>query len=263
MKKNRLSLFIFLILLAVLLAFLHYRSGGKVVESAAANVARPFIYVFKGIGHSTGSFFSYFSSVRGLNAQNAELKSEILSLQQDNITLQQYKLDYNKLEQELAYRSKSKLSLISAVVFAKDPTGFSQTVIINAGSNDGVKTGAAVLAQGVLVGKVTEADSETSKVLLITDPQSAIDAQISATGDNAVIRGSYGSGVVIDMVSQNVQISKGDQVVTAGLNADIPKGIFIGTIGDIISQKNDLLQKATVTPAVDLKNLDYVSVVKQ
>ncbi|MBU6447864.1 rod shape-determining protein MreC [Patescibacteria group bacterium] len=263
MRKSRLPLFIFLILLAIVLAFWHYRSGGRAVESGAANVARPFVYVFQGIGHSFGSFFSYFASVRHLTDENAQLQNRILSLQQDNITLQQYKLENDKLKEELAYRATSPLSFIPAVVFAKDPTGFTQTVIINAGSNDGVQTGSAVLAQGVLIGKVIETDSETSKVLLITDPQSAVDAQISATGDNAVVRGSYGSGLTIDMVSQNVQISKGDQVVTAGLNSDVPKGIFIGTIGDIISKKNDLLQKATVVPGVDLKNLDFVSVLKK
>lgn len=263
MRKSRLPLLIFLILLAIVLAFWHYRSGGRTIESGASNISRPFVYVFKGIGNSFGSFFSYFGSVRSLTDQNAQLKAKILSLQQDNITLQQYKLENERLKEELAYRATTKLSFIPAVVFAKDPTGFTQTVIINAGSSDGVKTGAAVLAQGVLIGKVVETDSETSKVLLITDPQSAVDVQISATGDNAVVRGSYGSGLTIDMVSQNVQISKGDQVVTAGLNTDVPKGIFIGTIGDIISKKNDLLQKATVVPGVDLKNLDFVSVLKK
>ncbi|MDB4940026.1 MAG: rod shape-determining protein MreC [Candidatus Doudnabacteria bacterium] len=256
------TVFSFLLALTLLLIFLHVRGLAKPVESTAAQVPRPFVYVFSGIGNSIKSFFGYFSSVSKVNNQNAELAAQVRTLQQDNIILQQYKLENEKLKKELGYKDLSKYQLIPGTVIGMDPTGYSQAVVLNIGSNDGVRVGAAVLSEGVLVGKIITVESFTSKVLLVTDPQSNIDAQISLTGDNAIVRGSYGSGMVIDLVSQSVQLNKGDEVVTAGLNADLPKGILIGSVGELQSQKNGLFQKATVVPSTDLKNLNFVSVIK-
>ncbi len=233
------------------------------MESAATQAPRPIIYVLNGVGSSFKSFFTYFSSVSKVNKKNAELSADVLRLQQDNIVLQQYRLENEKLKKELAYRAVPKFSLISATVIAKDPTGYSQAVILNVGASDGVTAGAGVMAQGVLIGKIVSVEGFTSKVLLVTDPQSSIDAQVSATGDNAIARGSYGSGIIVDMVSQNVTLNKGDEIVTAGLSADLPQGILIGTVGQLQSQKNDLLQKATLVSSTDLKNIRFVSVIKK
>ncbi len=256
------TLFVFLLAVTLLLIFMHVKGASKPVESGVAQAPRPLTYVFTGIGHSFKSFFSYFSSVSRVNKENAQIRGQLRQLQQDNIVLQQYKLENDKLKKELGYRGTSPYQLISGTVIGKDPTGFSQAIMINVGSKDGVHQGAAVLAQGVLIGKIVTVQSNTSKVLLITDPQSSFDAQISSTGDNAIVRGSYGSGIIVDMVSQNTQLNKGDQVVTAGLSSEIPKNILIGTIGDLQSNKNDLLQKATVVSSSDLKNLNFVSVIK-
>jgi rod shape-determining protein MreC len=256
------AVFSFLLAVTLLLIFMHIRGIGKPIESTIVQAPRPFIYVFTGIGHSFQSFFSYFTSVSKVNSQNANLAEQVRKLQQDNIVLQQYKLENEKLRKELSFKETSKFSLIPGTVIGSDPTGYSQAVVLNIGSRDGVRVGAAVLSEGVLVGKIVSAESFTSKVLLVTDPQSNIDAQISSTGDNAIVRGSYGSGIIVDMVSQNIQLNKGDQVVTAGLNADLPKGILIGSVGELQSLKNDLLQKATIISSTDLKNLNFVSVIK-
>ncbi|GAC1412278.1 MAG: rod shape-determining protein MreC [Candidatus Doudnabacteria bacterium] len=256
------SVFLFLLVVTVVLIFAHMRGWSKGPESAAAQTPRPLVYVFSGIGNSVSSFFSYFSSVTRVKNQNAELTNEVRKLEQENIVLQQFRLENERLKKDLGYRDNSKYALIPATVVGIDPTGFSQSILLNVGSSNGVRVGAAILSEGVLVGKIVSTESFTSKALLISDPSSNLDAQISRTGDNAIVRGSYGSGIVIDMVSQNINLNKGDEVVTAGLNADLPSGILIGTIGELQSQKNDLLQKATVVSSTDLKNINFVYVIK-
>ena len=228
----------------------------------AQQTPRPLVYVFQKIGNSFGSFFSYFSSVARVSRENAELKEQVRVLQQEKVILQQHRLENENLRKELAFRQENALQLLSAAVIGKDPTGFSQTLVINAGTDQNVRQGAAVLSQGVFVGKIVEVNSFTSKVMLITDPQSTIDAQISSTGDTGIIRGSYGFGMVLDMISQNAKINKGDEVVTLGLTADVPKGLLVGTVGDFQSNKNYMLQKATVVPSVYVKDLTFVSVVQ-
>jgi rod shape-determining protein MreC len=252
-----------LLVIAIFLILLNKVGFLKPAESVVVQSPRPFVYVLKGVGNSFTSFFSYFSSVRRINKENAVLEEKVRTLEQEKIILQQAKLENERLKKELDYREESPLEFISVKVIGKDPTNFSKTLILNAGENKGIKNGAAVLSQGIFVGKIVNVNSFTSQLMLVTDPQSNIDAQISSTGDNGIVRGSYGSGMVLDMISQNARINKGDEVVTLGLTARVPKGILMGTVGEFQSQKNDILQKATVVPSIDLENLDFVSVVRQ
>jgi rod shape-determining protein MreC len=232
------------------------------IESGIADIPRPFVYVFDSIGNGSRSFFGIFSSVSRLKNQNAQLSAGNTDLQEQIVSLQADKLENQLLRQELNYRQTTQLNVISASVIGKDPTGLSQTVTINEGSHDGVQVGDAVLAQGVLVGKVSSITDYNAQVLLITDPQSSVDAEVSVTGDTGVLNGSYGSGLTITMISQTSAITSGDQVVTAGLTALVPKGILIGTVGDIQTSKNQLLQDASVVSPINLKDLLFVAVVK-
>ncbi|MHB8871271.1 MAG: rod shape-determining protein MreC [Candidatus Doudnabacteria bacterium] len=262
-SSKQLGVFSLLIFLGLVLLVLSINGLSKPLESTGVQPSRPLVYIFSGVGNSFKSFFSYFSSVNSVNKKNAELSEQARKLLQENVSLQQYKLENEKLRDELEYRQRTAHNLVSATVLGKDPSGFSQSLVLNIGSGSGIKVGAAVLSQGYLIGKIVSVDSFTSKVLLVTDPQSTIDAQISATGDNGIVRGSYGSGMIIENLSQSALVNTNDRVITAGLSTEIPKGLLIGNVGQLQSQKSDLLQKATVISGVDLKNLEFVSVIKE
>jgi rod shape-determining protein MreC len=254
--------FVGALFIAVIFICAHAFGWMNGIESGIVDIPRPFVYVFDSIGNGSRSFFGIFSSVSRLKNQNAQLSAGNTDLQEQIVSLQADKLENQLLRQELNYRQTTQLNVISASVIGKDPTGLSQTVTINEGSHDGVQVGDAVLAQGVLVGKVSSITDYNAQVLLITDPQSSVDAEVSVTGDTGVLNGSYGSGLTITMISQTSAITSGDQVVTAGLTALVPKGILVGTIGDIQTSKNQLLQDASVVSPVNLKDLLFVAVVK-
>ncbi len=262
-SKRQLGVFSLLIFLGLVLLILSINGLSKPLQSTGVQPSRPLVYVFSKAGNSLKSFFSYFSSVNSVNRKNAALSEQLRKLQQENVALQQYKLENEKLREELAFRQKTSLNLVSATVLGKDPTGFSQSLVLNIGKSSGIKVGAAVLSEGFLIGKIVSVDTFTSKVLLVTDPQSTIDAQISSTGDNGIVRGSYGSGMIIENLSQSALVNNNDRVMTAGLSAEIPRGLLIGNVGQLQSQKSDLLQRATVISGVDLKNLEFVSVIKE
>ncbi len=78
---------------------------------------------------------------------------------------------------------------------------------------------------------------------MIFNSQSTVDARISSINAEGVVKGSFGSGLVLDFISQNITLNKGDLVVTAGINNKIVPNIPIGEIGDIISDPNELFKK--------------------
>ncbi len=68
--------------------------------------------------------------------------------------------------------------------------------------------------------------------------------------------------MVLDLVSQNADISSGDLIVTAGINSVIPKDILIGEVGQTLSGSNDLFKKMSISSPVRMRSVDYVFVVK-
>jgi cell shape-determining protein MreC len=76
------------------------------------------------------------------------------------------------------------------------------------------------------------------------------------------VKGSFGSGLVFDLVSQSAEVNENDLVVTAGIDPNIPKNILIGEIGQTISGNNDLFKRMTLVSAVRPNLIDYVFVVK-
>jgi rod shape-determining protein MreC len=251
------------LIVAALLVFAHAVGFLSPVEAGIADVPRPFVFVFERTGSGVQSFFGIFSSVHTLKTTNATLESQNVALEEEVAGLQQSALENQVLRQELNYRSTSDLKLISANVIGKNPGGFAETLTIDQGSHDGVKVGDAVVAQGVFVGRISATTDYNAQVLLVSDSQSSIDAKIGASGDTGVLDGSFGSGMTISMISQTSTISQGDEVLTAGLTDNTPSGLLIGTIGDVESGKNQLLQNASVVSPINLRTLTFLAVVAQ
>jgi rod shape-determining protein MreC len=251
------------LVVAALLVFVHALGWFSPIEAGIADVPRPFVFVFESAGSGVKSFFGIFSSVHNLKNTNAQLQAQNVQLEEEVAGLQQASLENQALREELSYRSTTTLKLISANVIGKNPGGFAETVTIDQGTHDGVKVGDAVLAQGVFVGRISETTDFNAQVLLVSDPQSSIDAKIGASGDTGVLDGSFGSGMTISMISQTSSISQGDEVLTAGLTDNTPPGLLIGTIGDVESGKNQLLQNASVVSPLDLRTLNFLAVVAQ
>jgi rod shape-determining protein MreC len=135
-------------------------------------------------------------------------------------------------------------------------------MVLGCGSDTGIKVGQAVISQGYLLAKIVYVGSQTSTAVLITNNQSSVDAKISKNNVEGVVKGSFGSGLVFDLVSQSAEVNENDLVVTAGIDPNIPKNILIGEIGQTISGNNDLFKRMTLVSAVRPNLIDYVFVVK-
>jgi rod shape-determining protein MreC len=256
------AIFCVLLVAAALLTFFQTRGTLAPVEGTIAEAPRPVTFVLHGTIAAAENFGSYFGTAHRLSSQNAQLTAQVRMLQAQVAALSEDQLQNQVLKQELGYRQVTTLSLAPATVIATDPTGFTQTIVIDAGTSAGVKAGDSVLAQGVLIGLVASTTPLTSKVTLVTDPSSAIDVELAGSGQNGILKGSYGSGTIIDSVSPKATLTTGEQVVTADLNSSVPAKVLVGSVGDILSNRNDLLQRATVVSAVDVSSIQFVDVVK-
>lgn len=249
------------VLLSIL--FIFQRVGWlQPVEYALLQAPRPVVAVFRYIAEPIKTVVVTLSSMDDIVRENTELSAKVVKLTEQQALNDRLKVENELLRNELQFKKKSPLQLESCNVLSIDPQQISDTMVLSCGTAMGIKEGQGVVSSGHLIGKVVYVGEYTSTVLLITNGQSAIDAQSAKNGVQGVVKGSYGSGMVFDLVSQNADIAPGDLLVTAGINNRIPKDVLIGQIGQVISEPNDLFKKLSVVSPVDLRSLDYVFVIK-
>jgi rod shape-determining protein MreC len=236
--------------LSFLKSFFH-NTFGKAGESISRGI------------RNTKDIFAVIGTIRSLAKENAGLNQKIDELSFENARLQSAKTENTALRRALNFSENAEYETIPTEVTSSDPTGFSQTIIVDKGESDGVSLGQAVVTSpGLLVGRVTKTYRNTSEITLITDPTITINAEISDSGARGLIKGEHGISLTLDLVTQNEVIKSGDKIITSGLAGDFPRGLLIGEINAIKSASSELFQQAFVSPIADLKNLRFLFVVK-
>lgn len=206
--------------------------------------------------------FSTLFAIKNLASDNAKLSGKVDQLAFENARLKSAQEENQGLRKALNFKQASQFNLLPTEVINSDPTGFTQVVIIDKGSNQGVNINQpVVVAPGILVGKVAKLYPNSSEVILITDPSMVLNAEVVDSGARGLIRGEHGLGLSLDLVTQNELIKTGDEVITSGLSDDYPRGLYIGEVSGIRSSATELFQKAFVSPAADLRGLKFLFIV--
>lgn len=259
------TFFAFATVLVVITLGLVMQSRGwlQPIEYALLQAPRPVTTAVKWVADPVRTFFSTLGSLRSVVRENAELHTQVTQLQLQQVQFDKLKNDNELLKGELKFKNESKLNLQSCSVLSVDPEELSDALVLNCGKDQGIQEDQAVISQGYLIAKIVYVGSYTSTAILISNAQSSVDAKLSKNNTEGVVKGSFGSGTVFDLVSQNADVNTGDLVVTAGINAHIPKDILIGQVGSVISAPNDLFKKMSVTSPVRMRSVEYVFVVKQ
>ena len=197
-----------------------------------------------------------------LRQRNAELEAEVSQLQNQIIELQQQLTETEILSALVDFaRANPENTYKAAVVIGRDPSPFLCYVIINIGSNDGIRAGMPVVTQRVLVGRVDAVVAEAARVQLITDADSVVNIRLQSAQTEAVLIGSLTGDLTLDMISQDVTIESGDVVLTSGLGGDYPANLLIGQVVSIRKLEYELFQQASVQAIVDFTRLEYVLVI--
>lgn len=197
-----------------------------------------------------------------LRQRNAELEAEVARLQAQIIELQQRVTETEILAALVDFaRANPENTYKAATVIGRDPSPFLRYVIINIGSNDGIRPGMPVVTEKGLAGRIDAVIAEAARVQLITDSASVVNVYLQNAGTNAILSGSLSGNLVLDMISQDVNVSTGDLVLTSGLGGGYPPNLLIGQVTDVRKLDYELFQQATVQPVVDFEHLQYVLVI--
>jgi len=167
------------------------------------------------------------------------------------------------LKELLSLKQNSPDKFIAARVIAHQPDNWSQAVIIDKGSQNGIKRGSAVISYLGLAGSVIEAASSTAKVMLISDPNLGVSAIVQRSRQEGLVCGTLGVNLMMRYLPKDADIALTDTIVTSGLTNKFPKGLLIGTVVEIGEEFSGLSRYAIIKPAVNLSNLEEVLVAAQ
>lgn len=200
--------------------------------------------------------------VSRLTQLNAQLEAEVARLQSQIIDLQQQNSELQILSALLDFaRDHAENEYLTAAVIGRDISPFLHYIIINRGSDDGLRRGMPVVSSQGLVGRVAAITGDGARVQLITDPGTAINVRIQPSGAEALLRGSLTGDLTLEAIPQDANVQTGDLVLTSGLGGNYPANILIGQISGVRQRPVELFQSATVQPVVDFSLLDIVLVI--
>ena len=258
---------------------------GESTSSPLHRVQRGIVAVLSPVQSGASTVFSPVSDVANwvsttlhARTQRDELRQQVQQLNQQLATLKTKQIRYDQLRREVGLDQAigiQKYAPIGASVIERDPSLWYQTVQVNAGSGDGVVVNDPVIADGGLVGKVTEVTGSSSIVTLLTNASSNDQFGVTATvtdevGNTGVLVPAVGNPnqMVLQDLPNRAVIRPGMQVVTAGykdpanaqLNSLYPPGVLIGTVASF--NPNELLNngEVPVTPTADVRNFTSVEI---
>ncbi|HHE45780.1 MAG TPA: rod shape-determining protein MreC [Candidatus Moranbacteria bacterium] len=227
-------------------------------------MAYPFQESFYLASKKTRDVVTFLGSIAKLKKQNEKLIKENSALLFQVANLQDQKKENENLRKQLQLAPRNKYDLESTLVIGQDSYGLGSWIIINKGENAGFKKGMPVIvSNGILVGKVGEVYANSSKVILLTDSSTAVDAIDLETSAKGFLSGEYSLGLIMKMVEQTAVLNQGDKIITSGLGGIFPRGLLIGRLWQTSNTSDKLFQQAIVMPEVKYSNLEMVFVIKK
>lgn len=196
-----------------------------------------------------------------LKEENADLKRAVATLKMENSRLTEALAANARLKKLLDFKESIQAQMLPAEVIGYDPSSWFKTVLINKGVEDGISKNMAVVTSDGIVGRVVEVSRATSKLLLMTDHRSAIDAIVQRTRAKGILVGKVDQRCRLKYVFRSDDVTIGDDIITSGLGGTFPKGLPLGKVSRIKKNGYGMFQEVQVTPIVAFSKLEEVLVI--
>lgn len=197
----------------------------------------------------------------GLEVENRRLRGQVSSLSRELNDYREMGFECLRLRSILDLKRNFSTSTVVARVVGEVRPSVFKIVLIDKGAADGIGAGDPVIAVEGVVGRVIESSWHVSKVLLLIDYNSNIDALIQRNRVQGIVQGLGQFGCNLKYVQRSEDVFEGDAVVTSGLAGVFPKGLYIGSVTIVEKEEAGLFQKIRVTPAIDVSRLEEVLVI--
>ena len=269
-----------LVLASFVLITVSFRSSAlDGLQSTGASILRPFEVAADRVTRPFRDTVGWFRGLVDAKNENKKLRVQVAELRRQVIVEQSAVQQNAELQKALDYKGPASIAdyrRVNTAVLANPQSPVSQSVVVDAGSADGIVKGSIVVeptgrtgGTGALVGVVDKVARHVARVMLLTDEQSAVTAtDLANPSVVGAIRSGSGSGdvLILDRVPKQPYVGIGDTIITAGtlgqgpLRSMFPRGIPIGTVVSRSNSDASLFQNIQVRSLVDFSSVRSVIV---
>ena len=245
---------------------LDFRAGERgplaVLGRGALTVVAPLQEAVAGIFRPIGAFFSTLANLGNLRRENEELRAQIARAHQDQAQFTNLRREFEELQRLLDLKQRFDLPTRGATVIGESVSNFEWAVIIDRGSSDGVTLDMPVIAADGLVGRVVKISPTSSKVMLISDPDSRVGVKLASSGERGLLVGGRGEELRLDLINPDTEVLPAEPVLTSGYQGSLfPPGIPVGQVARATTSEIELTRPVFVRPYVDFSRLSHVLLV--
>lgn len=280
LKRNRLlvAAATVLILLIVLLT-VRYRDPNQVrfVDETIQAIAYPFQAVYTTIADGLSNTVSNYLFLLRVKEENDRLKLQVKALEEELNHYVNSSIQFNLLREQLGFKEEEPEKRVFAEVIGESADNLHHLLLINKGSNAGIRTNYPVVLREGVVGRVISTTAFQSTVQLIVDRRHRFPVIIQRSRERLILEGAGGNlrlmapdrgiifgtgdGLRMERVRMLADVQQGDRVITSGLAGIFPKGLLVGIIADVGREQHELFQTARIQPVVDFNKVEGVYVV--
>ncbi len=224
-------------------------------------VIGPFQTAISKVSNYVGGFWENYLALLNVSEENKQLRQELLQYKTANIEYREAVATNVRLQKLLELKESLPPPTLTAEIVGKDPSLWFRTLTINRGSSDGVQKGMPVVTVAGVVGQILTSSPNYSKVLLATDPNSAIDVITQKKRVQGIAKGLGRDAFGLHYVLKSAEIEKEDYVLTSGLGGVFPKGLMVGTVSEIKKSRRGMFQNIEIEPSVDFAQLEYLIII--
>ena len=267
MKQSRFPLLIALVAIAALLVLVQNRPAadeGNMADGLIARILSPvqgaFLYLSEGLEKLITRYVSLSDAAK--KAETAEREAAVCRMELQT----QHNLLYEniRLRSLLGLREKNNISAIGARVIGVDLFGSYRSITIDHGRRDGISAKAVVVNDRGVIGRVWKLHPTSAQILLMIDPNSAIDSVVERTRAQGMVVGSASDKQLRCQMAYSLRthdVAENDLVVTSGMDGRFPPGIPMGKVIGVSGQNEGIFLEAVLQPAVDFTKLEEVLVI--
>ena len=234
------------------------------IRSGVSTVISPVENLFTKVFSPVGNFASDVRNFGQSKKQITELNKQIDLLKANQILDEDKVSQLNQLKNVLDLAGSGGYQVVAARVINRGSTEtFKETLTIDVGSRSGITKNMTVISESGLVGVVKSVTSNSSIVLLMSDPTFKVGVRIAGTQSIGVVSGQGGSTYLLQLLDATGEIKEGDALVARGSAGDRPfvPGVPVGIVTNVNSNASSITQNADVESSANLEKISVVAVV--